>query len=151
MAIIRWEPFNNLSRLQDRINRMFEEAFSSASGGDEALAACAWKPDVDIYEDDQGMVVVADLPGVAKEQIALEIKDEVLTLSGKRGDADDAPVPDQGYILKERGCGTFRRTFRMRAPVDPSSISARFKDGVLEIRIPKPEAEKVRKIPIAID
>ena len=149
MTIIRWEPFNNLSRLQDRINRMFEEAFSGASGRNEELAACAWKPDVDIYEDDQGTVLVADLPGVAKDQIALEIKDEVLTLSGDRGDAE--AVPATGYLLKERGCGTFRRSFRMHAAVDPACISARFKDGVLEIRIPKPEAEKVRKVPIAID
>ena len=149
MTIVRWEPFNNLSRLQDHINRMFEEAFSGASRLDEDLAACAWKPDVDIYENDEGTVIVADLPGVPRDHIALEIKDDVLTLSGERADVD--AMPPERFVRKERGCGTFRRTFRMPMALDPASISARFKDGVLEIRIPKPEAEKVRKVPITID
>ena len=149
MTIVRWEPFNNLSRLQDRINRMFEEAFSGAPRLQEELSACTWKPNVDIYEDDEGTVIVADLPGVPKECIALEIKDNVLTLSGERGEG--APLPEECYIRRERDCGNFRRGFSMQAAVDPASVSARFKDGVLEIRIPKPAAEKSRKVPIAID
>lgn len=149
MAIVRWEPFNNISRLQDRINRMFEEAFSSTSHLHEELSTCAWKPNVDVYEDDEGTVIMADLPGVPKERITLEVKDNVLTLSGERGEGD--PLPVERYVRRERDCGTFRRSFSMQATVDPASVSARFKDGVLEIRIPKPEREKARKVPIAVE
>ena len=148
MTIIRWEPFNNISRIQDRINRMFEEAFNTASRLDDELTLCAWKPKVDVYEAEDGTVILADLPGVRKDQILLEIKDNVLTLRGERENAD--AVPQERYFRKERCFGTFQRSFSMQWPVEPASVTARFKDGVLEIRIAKPEAEKARQVRIAI-
>jgi HSP20 family protein len=149
MAIVRWEPFNNLFRLQDRINRMFEEAFDGTSRLEGEPSTCDWKPSVDIYEDEAGTVVMVDLPGVPKDQITLEIKNDMLTVSGQR--PDEALVSSEYYVRRERGCGTFRRSFRMQTALDPALVTARFKDGVLEIRIPRPDSETVRKIPIAID
>ena len=148
MTIIRWEPFNNISRIQDRINRMFEESFNTASRLDDELTLCAWKPKVDIYESENATVILADLPGVRKDQIQLEIKDNVLTLSGEREDQD--AVPPERYLRKERCRGTFQRAFSVQWPVEPTSVTARFKDGVLEIQIAKPEAEKARQVRISI-
>lgn len=149
MSVGKWEPFRNISLLQDRINRMFEEAFTTKQRMDEELSLCAWKPNVDIFETDAGTVLRADLPGVDKAHIQLEIKDNVLTLHGER--PPDSDVTEDRYYRKERCCGTFQRSFRLQWPVDPAAVSARFKDGVLDIRIPRPETEKPRRVNIDIE
>ncbi|NNG00570.1 MAG: Hsp20/alpha crystallin family protein [Desulfobacteraceae bacterium] len=149
MAIIRWDPFRNVATLQDRINRLFDESFPGSKGDDDAVSMCAWRPNVDIYESVEGVVIKADLPGVPKDKVVIEVKDNILTLHGDRN--DETCVQEENYYRKERCCGTFHRAFTLQHAVEPESIKARFKDGVLEITIPKPEIEQPTTITVDID
>jgi HSP20 family protein len=149
MAIIRWNPFGNITVLQERINRMFDEAFSLGRDVDEDLALCAWKPQVDVYETEQGTVIEADLPGVTKEQIYIEVTDNVLTLHGERNPSHGEA--ETQYYRQERCCGSFRRSFSLPFVVDPAAVTARFKDGVLFVLIVRPKSEKPWQVQIPID
>jgi HSP20 family protein len=149
MTIIKWEPFKNMAMLQDRINRLFEDAFPQSDSEDEGLAECSWKPLVDIHDSPEGVVVRMDLPGVTKEDVSVEVKNNQLIIEGVRqapADADNVQ-----YFRRERVCGTFRRTFALRSRVSPDSIKASFKNGVLTIIVPEPEEEKPKKISVSID
>jgi HSP20 family protein len=149
MAIIRWEPFGGVATLQDRVNRIFEDAFPGYGKAEEDLSLCAWRPMVDIYETRDGLVVKAELPGVKKEDVSVEVKDNVLTLKGER--KADSDVSDEKFYCRERCFGTFQRSFSLDYPVDPERINARFKDGVLEIAIAKPEKEIPKQITVNIE
>jgi len=148
MSVIRWDPFGNVNALQDRINRMFEEIFPRA-GEEEDLSICAWKPVVDIYETDEGIVIHADLPGVNKEDVSVEVKNNVLTLKGERH--MDEKVGEERYFRRERCFGTFERSFTLKSTVSPDKIKAKFKDGVLTIQVPRPEEEKPKQITVNVE
>jgi HSP20 family protein len=148
MPIVRWDPFKNVAALQERINRLFEDSFPSATQEDE-LALCNWRPTVDIYETEQGIVIKVDLPGVKKEDVSVEIKENLLTLKGER--KEETEIREENYLRKERCCGSFHRAFSLQYPIAPDMIKARFKDGVLMVEIPKPEDEKPKQIQVSID
>jgi HSP20 family protein len=149
MSIIRWDPFRNVAALQDRINRMFDDAFERAGQAGADVAMCDWAPPVDIHETAEGLFIEADLPGVEKEDVLVEIKDNVLTLRGER--RLTTGLNEDQYIRKERCAGSFHRAFNLQFQVKPESIRASFKNGVLQIVVPKPEEEKVRQIKVSID
>ena len=149
MTLVRWDPFRNVSSLQDRINRMFEDFFPRSRELDEEIGVCAWQPAVDIYETDEGLVIQAELPGVKKEDVSVELKDNILTLKGER--KVDNEIDEQRYFRKERCFGTFHRSFTLRESVQADKIKARFKEGILEVEIPKAEAERPRQITVDID
>lgn len=148
MAIIRWDPFRNITTLQDRINRLFEDAFPREQGMEEDLM-CVWRPQVDIYEDESGFVLLVDLPGVDKQKVSVEVKENILTISGER--EAYGPEQDDRYYRRERSCGTFQRSFSLRTMITPDKIRASFKNGVLKIEIPRPEEEKPRQVSVSID
>lgn len=148
MTIVKWDPFRNVAALQERINRMFDDAFIQGHQASE-VSMCDWSPPVDIHENPEGLVITADLPGVNKEDVSVEIKDNLLTLRGLR--ETDANVADDQYLRRERCAGSFHRAFNLQFPVRPDAIHASFKNGVLEIFIPKPEEEKTRQIKVDID
>lgn len=148
MAFKKWDPFRDVVVLQDRINRLFEDAFPHAKDIDET-DLFAWHPLVDIFKTDRGIVIQVELPGIKKENIAIEVKDDVLTIKGER--LRDNPIAENDFYRRERSFGTFGRSFNLPYPVKPESISARFKDGVLEIGIPKPEEDKTRQVAVSID
>jgi HSP20 family protein len=104
---------------------------------------------VDIYETGQGIIVAVDLPGVSKEDVAVEVKDNVLTISGQR--LADPAIQATNYYRRERICGKFHRAFTLHATVQPEEINAKFKNGVLAVEIPKPEEDKPRQISVDID
>ena len=149
MTLVRWDPFRNVSSLQGRINRMFEDFFPRSRELDEEIGVCAWQPAVDIYETDEGLVIQAELPGVKKEDVSVELKDNILTLKGER--KVDNEIDEQRYFRKERCFGTFHRSFTLRESVQADKIKARFKEGILEVEIPKAEAERPRQITVDID
>lgn len=149
MTLMRWDPFKNVAALQDRINRIFEETFPRSREMNEDITTCAWTPSVDVYESDEGIVVEMDLPGVRKEDVAVEIKENILDIRGER--SADKTVAEGNYYRQERSFGTFHRSFRMQAPIDPVKIKARFKDGVLRILIPGSEEEKPKKIAVNVE
>lgn len=149
MAIVKWDPFRNVTTLQDRINKLFDDSFPHQPARDDELAICDWRPMVDIYETENGVVLRVDLPGVKKEDVSVEIKENILTLKGDR--AEDCDVRQENYLRRERCCGRFQRAFNLQHIVSPDKVKAKFKDGVLEVEIPKPEQEVVKKIKIDID
>ena len=149
MAIIKWDPLGNIATLQDRINRLFDDSFPRQMDDAEGLSLSAWTPSVDIYETDAGVIVAVDLPGVNKEDVMVEVKDTILTISGER--STDAAGQAANYYRRERLCGKFQRTFTLHALVTPDQIKAKFKNGVLLIEIPRPEADSPRQISVDIE
>lgn len=149
MAIIKWEPYGPVTALQDRINRLFEDAFPRYGDKDDELSQCAWRPVVDIYESEKGLIVLVELPGVSKEEVSVEVKEKVLTVKGERKPEEHVSL--DSYYRRERCFGTFQRSFVLDNPVNPERISARFKDGVLKISIAKAEKERPKQISVNID
>jgi HSP20 family protein len=149
MPLVKWDPFRNVATLQERINRLFEDSFPHAQGVEDDMAVCAWRPNVDIYEVDSGVVIKVDLPGVRKEDVAVEVKDSLLTLRGER--KDDTEVPENRYYRRERTCGNFLRAFTLQAPVEPNQIKATFKDGVLKVTLPHPQEDVPKRVQVNID
>ena len=148
MPIVRWDPFRRMAALQDQINRLFDDSFDGPDSRDEDLAACEWRPVVDIYETGQGVVLKAELPGISKEDVSIEVKDNILTIKGER--FSDQGIGEEKYYRKERCFGTFYRSFTMQDAIDPEKIKAKFKDGILEMEIPRPEVETPKQIKVDI-
>ena len=149
MTVVKWDPSINIAALQNRINRLFKDAFPGPAGPEEEVSECNWRPSVDIFETQTGIVIQADLPGVTKEEVSVEVKENILTLKGVRN--DEFMIPDDKYYRRERCCGTFHRSFAMRTVIAPDRIKATFKNGVLKIELPKPEQERPKKISVDID
>jgi HSP20 family protein len=147
MAIVKWDPFRNITTLQDRINRLFDDAFPRKIEDDEMV--CAWRPLVDIYETDAGIVIQVDLPGVEKNNVSVEVKENILTIQGER--AVDTTTAEENYYRRERTCGTFQRSFTLRHHVAPDNVKASFKNGVLKIEIPKPDEDLPKRITVDIE
>jgi HSP20 family protein len=147
MAVVKWDPFRDLISIQDRMNRLFEQTLSR-SRGDEGVSATSWTPAVDIYETADTIVMKAELPGVAREDIQIQINENTLTLQGERRFAKD--VREENYLRLERAYGGFHRSFTLPATVQQDKIRALFKDGVLELTLPKAEDSKPKRISIEV-
>jgi HSP20 family protein len=149
MAIVRWwDPMRDLAGIQDKMNQIFEDTFTHTRGREEGLTGGMWTPAVDIYETDANVVVKAELPGVQKDQVGVEVKDGVLTLRGER--KYEKEVKEENFHRIERSYGTFQRAFSLPTSVDQENISAVMKDGVLEVTLPKREAAKPKQINVAV-
>jgi HSP20 family protein len=149
MSLVKWDPFGTVSSLQGRINRLFDDAFSSRAGADDTLSMGSWSPAVDIYDRSDAIVIHAELPGVKKEDISIEVKQNVLTLKGERVATQE--VREESYYRRERSFGCFQRSFTLPEMVNPDQIKAKFKDGVLEIEVPKPEEAKPKQINVKVE
>jgi HSP20 family protein len=135
-----------MDTFNDSMNRLFGEGFFPSEKMGSDLNLVNWKPAVDIYEDDNAIVIKAELPGMDKEDIVVELKDRVLTLKGER--AYENEVNEDNYYRKERAYGKFHRAFVLPEGYDPEKVDADFKDGVLKITVPKPEEKKSKKISV---
>jgi HSP20 family protein len=150
MSLIRWDPFSNIATLQDRINRLFDDAFPRTAGDDDELSAgTAWRPYADIFETESGVTILMDLPGVDKENVSVEVKENILSITGSR--ACEEEVDESKYYRRERSVGSFKRSFGMRGTIAPDKIKASFKNGVLKIELAKPLEEKPRQVSVQID
>jgi HSP20 family protein len=147
MALARWTPMRTLPAFQEEMNRMFNEFFRGGNGGEQGWLAGAWTPPVDIYETDDALVLTAELPGVSKDDVSIEIHNNTLTLRGER--KHDAEVKEEHYHRVERAYGTFQRVFVLPTLVDQEKVQATYHDGILELRLPKLESAKPRRIAIA--
>jgi HSP20 family protein len=148
MALIRWEPVRELNTIQSEMNRLFNTFFEGGSGpANGGTQLRRWLPAMDLVEGKDDFVLRADLPGLGESDVNIEVEDNVLTISGKR----DAEHEDrkEGYYRVERASGSFQRSLTLPEGVDPEAIKASFDKGVLEVRIPKPEQRKPRKVTIA--
>src|SRR5205814_5973016 len=146
MAVVRWDPFRDSSMLQDRMNRLFDNAGRTWQP-DEASATTTWSPAVDIFETEGEIVVKAELPGMDRKDITLHLENNVLTLKGER--RFEKETKDENYHRIERSYGAFSRSFSIPATVDDENIRAEYKDGVLNIVLPKKEQARPKQIKIA--
>lgn len=150
MVIGRWDPFQNLETLQDRINRLFDDSFPGIRKRlQDNAAPGGWRPPADIYEAGNTVVIAVELPGVRKTDISLEAKADLLTISGER--REESAVAEEKYHQKERPRGRFTRAFTLQGPIDPASIKATLKDGVLTIVIPKPDEDRLKQVSVKIE
>jgi HSP20 family protein len=148
MALVRWDPARELDALQGDVNRLFDSFFgrrdANASGG--GYASRRWVPPMDLVETEDSLVLRADLPGLDREDIEIELKDGVLTVSGERKAQHEEK--GEGYHRVERSFGRFARSLELPKGVDAENVGASFERGVLEVRIPKPEERKPTRIEI---
>ncbi len=147
MAITRWDPFRDFATLHDRMNRLFDETVARSRGGEPAELTGNWSPTVDVYEDAERYVLVVELPGLSKDDVQIELKENVLTLKGER--KFEEQYKDQTCHRMERAYGQFIRSFSLPTQVEAGKVEAKFKDGVLTVAVPKAAAAKPRLIPIA--
>jgi len=146
MNLVGWNPWREMSTLQNRINTLFDAPFFRSGPEDDELSLGLWHPAVDMYEDDDKIVIKAELPGIDKKDISVDVKDRVLTLSGERN--YDHEVKEENYYRREIASGKFKRAFNLPADVDADKIKADFKEGVLKVEMPKPEAQKAKRIAV---
>ena len=146
MELIRWNPMRDMFSLEHQMNHLFDDVFKPVVRGDSRLSMWNWNPRVDIYDNDENIVIKAELPGIDKKDIVIDVKDGLLVLKGER--SFDNEVKEEKYYCRERMFGKFERVFRLPADVDPEKISANYKDGILKIDIPKPEEQKPKQITV---
>ena len=141
MTIVRWEPLRELSSLQTEMNRLFNTVFDTpvANGANRR-----WVPAMDLVETADDFVLRADLPGLDEGDVSIEVNDNVLTVSGERTYEHEGKK--DGFYRLERGSGQFSRALTLPDGVDAEAIAATFDKGVLEVRVPKPEQKRYRKI-----
>ena len=148
MTIIRWNPIatpRDLTRVQDEFDRMFDRFFDR---GYRADLAPAFAPAVDVEETPEGYVFRADLPGIKLEDVKVNLMGDTLTIQGER---KQESAESKGNLHRiERVYGGFERRFELGKPVHADKVKATYKDGVLEVRVPKAEEARVREIPVQV-
>jgi HSP20 family protein len=144
MAVVRWEPFRELAALQNEMGRYMNQMWGSQHAGPGNGGT--WLPALDAWETDEEIVLALDLPGVSEDKVAIEVDDGVLTVSGER----ERTVEESSdrFSRFERRYGTFARSVTLPQGIRDDAIRADFKDGVLEVHVPKPEERKPKRIQI---
>jgi HSP20 family protein len=149
MALVRWEPVRELTSLQNEMNRLFNTFFDTpATSPGNGGTLRRWVPAMDLVETDDAFVLKADLPGLSEEDVHIEVEDNVLTISGER--KAEHEEKKEGYFRVERAYGSFRRSLTLPEGVNANAVQASFNRGVLEVRIPKPEERKPRRVSIKV-
>ncbi len=141
MTLMRWTPWQELEGMQRSLSRLLDD-----SGMEAVTDFGTWIPAVDIRETDDALLVHAELPGIAKKDVHVDVHDGVLTVSGERKYEKD--VKEENVHRTERSYGRFSRSFSLPRTVDADKVDATMKDGVLEIRLPKTESAKPKAIEI---
>ncbi len=150
MAILRWQPLETrnpwagFNALQRRMNRLFEDFFAP----EEEAGSVEWAPRVDVTELEDKFEVSAELPGLSKDDVKVEINDNMLTISGEKRSAHEKK--DRNLYVSERCFGSFRRVFQLPTNINAAKIGAEFKNGVLNITLPKTEEAKPKQIEISV-
>jgi HSP20 family protein len=144
----QWNPLQDLMLLQDRMNRLFEDATVRRTPVDaqvsDDIEAAEWYPMADVYDHTDEYLIAVDLPGIDRSALEITIDDDRLTIKGTRS------IAETSTKRTERPAGRFLRTFNVSGSVDQQSIHATYKDGVLEIRLPKRKEEVSKRIEIKV-
>jgi HSP20 family protein len=138
MAIIRWDPFREMTNVQSQFNRLVDQMW----GGRQE----SWLPAVDVFDNKDAVVVKAELAGMDPDDIQIEVEDNVLTLKGER--KFEERVDDERYYRVERRYGSFQRSLALPQGVKPDDIAASYDDGILTVIVPKAEEEKPKRIEV---
>jgi HSP20 family protein len=143
MTLLRWQPQRDCSGLRRQFNDLFERDFFH---GDESTTVSCWTPATDIYESKDEYVFNVELPGISKDDVNIEFENGIFSINGAR--KEEKEVKEEN-VHRVEGCyGSFSRSFRLPKNVNDKKISARMKDGILEVKIPKAEEVKAKSIPI---
>ncbi|MHB8526457.1 MAG: Hsp20/alpha crystallin family protein [Candidatus Acidiferrales bacterium] len=144
-SITRWEPFRNVSSLQEQVNRLFESTFPHK--GDESTLT-AWAPAVDVYETENELVIKADLPEISEKDLDVRVENNMMTIRGER--KFEQQVKEDSYLRMERAYGSFSRSFSLPNTVNTEAINADYKNGVLTVTLPKRAESKPKQVKINI-
>ena len=145
MNIIKYDPFRELRSLQDEMNRLFTGALPR-SFNQEEMTNGAWSPNVDIYEGKDSLILEAELPGMHRDDFEITIENNIITLKGER--RFEKKTEGDNYHRVERSYGSFTRSFTLPQTVTAEGATAEFKNGVLNVQLPKRAETKARKIEI---
>lgn len=155
MSLIRWSPARDLASfpsdiasMQREMNRMFDSFFRGDPGEEFPLASATWRPAVDIAEEDAAFQVRMELPGVAKDDVKITMENNLLTVRGEK--KQERESKGTNYHRAERGYGAFQRSFTLPTTVKGERIEASFKDGILNITLPKSEEAKPKEIEVRV-
>lgn len=141
-----WPALGRLSNLRDELDSLFEVPFWS-SFGDQSQLFSGWTPALDLYQSNDNVIAVVELPGMRKEDIEISLHEDMLTISGER---KHETGPNDKTERTERYVGKFRRSISLPARVDASKVSATYKDGILTVTLPKAEEAKPRQIKVDV-
>jgi HSP20 family protein len=146
-VLTRFEPFRELSTLQDRMNRLFRASFEDA-GQDQSLVASTFAPAVDVYEDEHNVSLKIEVPGIDEKDIDVQIENNTLTVHGER--KIEKEEKEENYRRVERQYGSFTRTFTLPPTVDSEKVSAHYDKGVLKVTLPKKAEAKPKQIKVNV-
>lgn len=146
MALVRWDPARELDAFQNDMNRLFDGFFGRRDAA-AGYGSRRWVPAMDLIETDDSLVLRADLPGVRREDLSIEVKDGILTVAGER--RVEHEEKREGYHRVERSFGRFSRSLELPKGSDAEAVDASLKEGVLEVRIPKPAERKATRIEVS--
>lgn len=146
MAIVRWNPTRDLTQMREEMDRLFGQFLRRGEGEEATWGQGLWAPPVDIYETDDAFMLKAELPGFTKDDVNIEVHENRLIIRGERKRETEAK--EDQYHRLERAYGRFERAFWLPTTVDAEHIQASFKNGILEMRLPKSEKAKPKQIPI---
>lgn len=146
MAIVRWRPWDEFSSLRRDMNRMMDSFIRGVEKEDELSGV--WSPDVDVKETPDEFIITAELPGMKKDDLKITIQENVLNILGEKRREEE--VKGMTYHRVERVYGQFTRSFTLPGVVDASKINAVFKDGVLNLTLPKAPESKPKEVNIKI-
>ncbi|NGZ04109.1 MAG: heat-shock protein Hsp20 [Nitrospira sp. WS238] len=148
MALVRWDPFRELEEVSDRLNRVFARPATRAANGKETMIVADWTPSVDISETEGEYQIKAEIPDVKKEDVKVTLEDGVLTIQGER--KHEKEEKGKKYHRIERSYGSFVRTFSLPDVIDEDKVRAEFKEGVLNLSLPKSEKAKPKAIDVKV-
>ncbi|MGZ8365413.1 MAG: Hsp20/alpha crystallin family protein [Nitrospira sp.] len=148
MALVRWDPFRELEEVSDRLNRVFARPATRTANGKETMIVADWTPSVDISETEQEYQIKAEIPDVKKEDVKVMLEDGVLTIQGER--KHEKEEKGKKYHRIERSYGSFVRTFSLPDVIEEEKVKAEFKDGVLNLHLPKSEKAKPKAIEVKV-
>ena len=147
MSVAHWNPVRELLALQERMSRLIEQTLTRTSSQTDFSDGGTWSPAVDLYESDKSIILKAELPEVNQDGIQLRIRDNRITIKGKR--LLKEPVSQKQFHRMERAYGPFSRTFSLPVNIDPEKVKAEFKKGILKVTMLKREDELSKQIPIS--
>lgn len=142
-TLVRWAPFSELASLQNEMSRFMNGLLEG-----DGRATQSWIPTADVWETENGVVYAFDLPGIPEDEISIELDDGALTITAQR--EREQRVEEGRYARYERRFGTFTRTIGLPQGVTEDNVKAEYRNGVLEVRVAKPEQPKPRKIPVGV-
>lgn len=146
MQLVRYNPMGGMPTFRRRMDTTFNDFFADFFGKDRSGLTRGWNPKVDIFEEGDQIILQAELPGVEKDAIAIDVNGRVLTVKGERSSENE--TQKDNYYRRECSYGTFERSFTLPVETDSEKIKAEYKDGVLKLNIPKPESSRPKQISV---